>query len=147
MKRKILIIEDEKKLSDIMTLYFKKEGYEIFTAYDGKEGECYIEENTFDLIILDVMMPKKDGWSLLKKIKSTSNTPVILTTARGDEEDRIFGLELGADDYMVKPLSMRELVLRVNLRMNSYCPKNNSLNFDNMTINEDQREVLENKKL
>lgn len=144
MRKKILIIEDERKLSEVMALYLKNEGYEVFTANDGDEGESFIENMIFDLIILDVMMPKKDGWFLLKKIKSIGNTPVILTTARGEEEDRIFGLELGADDYMVKPLSMRELVLRVNLRINSSPNKDNTLNFKNMTINEDKREVIEN---
>ncbi|MEW9094554.1 MAG: response regulator transcription factor [Clostridiaceae bacterium] len=144
MRKKILIIEDERKLSEVMALYLKNEGYEVFTASDGDEGESFIENAIFDLIILDVMMPKKDGWSLLKKIKSISSTPVILTTARGEEEDRIFGLELGADDYMVKPLSMRELVLRVKLRINSSSNKDNSLNFENMTINEDKREIVEN---
>ncbi|MBU5486219.1 response regulator transcription factor [Clostridium sp. MSJ-11] len=144
MRKKILIIEDERKLSEVMALYLKNEGYEVFTANDGDEGESCIENAIFDLIILDVMMPKKDGWSLLKKIKSISNTPVILTTARGEEEDRIFGLELGADDYMVKPLSMRELVLRVKLRINNSSSKDNSLNFENMTINEDKREIVEN---
>ncbi|WP_027623590.1 response regulator transcription factor [Clostridium lundense] len=146
MKNKILIIEDEKKLSDVMSLYLKKEGYEVFTAYDGEEGEKIIESNIFDLIILDVMMPKKDGWFLLRKIKSISNTPVILTTARGEEDDRIFGLELGADDYMVKPLSMRELVLRVNLRINACFHRNKSLAFGSLIINEEKREVLDNNE-
>lgn len=144
MKKKILIIEDEKKLSEIMTLYLKNEGYEVFRATDGDEGEDFIESEVFDLIILDVMMPKKDGWSLLKKIKSTYSTPVILTTARGEEEDRVFGLELGADDYMVKPLSMRELVLRVNLRINTSVNKTNTLSFKNLNIDEEKREVIEN---
>lgn len=144
MKKKILIIEDEKKLSEIMTLYLKNEGYEVFRAMDGDEGEDFIESEVFDLIILDVMMPKKDGWSLLKKIKSTYSTPVILTTARGEEEDRVFGLELGADDYMVKPLSMRELVLRVNLRINTSVNKTNTLSFKNLNIDEEKREVIEN---
>lgn len=146
MKNKILIIEDEKKLSDIMTLYLKKEGYEVFTAYDGEEGERAIENDSFDLIILDIMMPKKDGWFLLRKIKSISNTPVILTTARGEEDDRIFGLELGADDYMVKPLSMRELVLRVNLRINAHFHNSKSLTFGSMIVNEENREVIDNNK-
>lgn len=88
-------------------------------------------------------MPKKDGWSLLRKIKSTSNTPVILTTARGDEEDRIFGLELGADDYMVKPISMRELILRVSLRINNRGSKEKELDFGTMSILEDKRIVSE----
>lgn len=144
MKGKILIVEDEKKLADVMTLYLKKEDYDVTLAHDGLSAEELILNNEFDLIILDVMMPHKDGWSLLRKIKSNNNTPVIMTTARGEEEDRIFGLELGADDYMVKPLSMRELVLRVNLRINSKSIiKDNSMVLGSMKINEQKREVLE----
>ncbi|MDW8802889.1 response regulator transcription factor [Clostridium sp. A1-XYC3] len=144
MKGRILIVEDEKKLAEVMCLYLRKEGYEATPVYDGESGEKYIEEDTFDLIILDVMMPKKDGWSLLRKIKAKGSTPVILTTARGEEEDRIFGLELGADDYMVKPISMRELVLRVNLRIINKESKAELLLSDSMSISEDTRTVLEN---
>lgn len=146
MKGKILIVEDEVKLSEVMTLYLKKENYEIFTASDGRAAEDIIGSQYFDLIILDVMLPGKDGWALLRKIKAQGTTPVILTTARGEEDDRIFGLELGADDYMVKPISMRELVLRVNLRINSKLSKHKSLQFDSLTILEDSREVLEREQ-
>lgn len=143
MGKKILIIEDEKKLSEVMSLYLKNQGYEVSCAYDGEMGEELIDTDEFDLIILDVMMPKKDGWSLLRKIKSKfPSTAVILTTARGEEEDRIFGLELGADDYMVKPLSMRELVLRVNLRINTSSIKDNSFAVKGLKIEEDKRSVL-----
>lgn len=144
MKGKILIVEDEKKLSDVMSLYLKKENYDVQCAIDGEAAEEIIENNEFDLVILDIMMPKKDGWSLLRKIKSRSNTPVILTTARGEEEDRVFGLELGADDYMVKPISMRELILRVGLRINNKSSKVRDLNFDTMSILEEKRKVIEN---
>jgi len=144
MKGKILIVEDEKKLAEIMYLYLDRENYEVTCAYDGFAGEEAIETNSYDLIILDIMMPKKDGWSLLRKIKSKGNTSVILTTARGEEEDRIFGLELGADDYMVKPISMRELVLRVSLRMKNTASKGQVLTFDTLSILENERVVLEN---
>lgn len=144
MKGKILIVEDEEKLSEVMTLYLKKESYDVQCANDGEAAEEIIENNEFDLIILDIMMPKKDGWSLLRKIKSKGNTPVILTTARGEEEDRVFGLELGADDYMVKPISMRELILRVGLRINNKSSKARDLSFDAMSILEEKRKVIEN---
>lgn len=144
MKGKILIVEDEKKLAEVMSLYLKNESYDVICVHDGDAGEAAIENNTFDLIILDVMMPKKDGWSLLRKIKSKGNTPVILTTARGEEEDRVFGLELGADDYMVKPISMKELILRVGLRIKSKSAKEKNLTFDAMSILENQRIVTEN---
>ncbi|MCM0650696.1 response regulator transcription factor [Clostridium swellfunianum] len=143
MKGKILIIEDETKLSEVMSLYLKKENYTVTTVSDGREAEDLINSDSFDLIILDVMLPGKDGWALLRKIKTKDNTPVILTTARGEEDDRIFGLELGADDYMVKPISMRELVLRVNLRINSKVNILKSLSFNNLSVLEDSREVIE----
>lgn len=145
MNEKILIVEDEKKLADVMSLYLKNEGYQVAVAYDGSSGEELILAENYSLIILDVMMPGKDGWSLLRKVKAKDNTPVIITTARGEEEDRVFGLELGADDYMVKPLSMRELILRVNLRINSKTlTKDQSMNFGSMKIDKMKREVSEN---
>jgi DNA-binding response OmpR family regulator len=147
MNAKILIVEDETKLSEVMSLYLRKENYDITCVSDGKAAENVIESDTFDLIILDVMLPGKDGWALLRKIKALGNTPVILTTARGEEDDRIFGLELGADDYMVKPISMRELVLRVSLRINSKATKNKALKFDNLIILEESREVLEDAQI
>lgn len=140
---KILIVEDEIKLSEVMSLYLRKENYDVTTVSDGKKADEIITADTFDLIILDVMLPGKDGWALLRKVKSLGETPVILTTARGEEDDRIFGLELGADDYMVKPISMRELVLRVKLRINNKKAINKSLKFDNLSILEESREVIE----
>lgn len=144
MKGKILIVEDEKKLAEVMMLYLKNEGYEVIVAYNGSLGDEAIDNEEFDLIILDVMMSGKDGWSLLRKIKNKGDTPVIITTARGEEEDRIFGLELGAVDYMVKPISMKELVLRVGLRIKK-CIKEQSENliFENMDISEVKRMVTE----
>jgi len=145
MNKKILIVEDETKLSEVMALYLRKENYDVICAFDGKSAENIIANEVFDLIILDIMLPGKDGWALLRKIKAIGNTPVILTTARGEEDDRIFGLELGADDYMVKPISMRELVLRVNLRINKASEKK-CLNFETLTILEESREVQENNE-
>lgn len=144
MKGKILIIEDEKKIAEVMMLYLKNEGYDVKTADDGAKGEEALDEGKYDLIILDIMMPKKDGWSLLRKIKNQGDTPVIITTARGEEEDRIFGFELGAVDYMVKPISMKELIFRVGLRINKYPNgKETSLSFENMIISENNRTVNE----
>ena len=142
---KILIVEDEKQISKVMKLYLEKEGYNIELASDGKIAEELIENNIYDLVILDIMMPYKDGWYLLKKIKSLNNmTQVIITSARGEEEDRIFGLELGADDYMVKPISMRELVLRVSLRLKSTLKEIESeINIGKLKIDENNRRVFE----
>lgn len=144
MKGKILIVEDEKKLTEVMRLYLEKEGYEVEIALDGGKGERAINEGEYDLIILDVMMPEKDGWSLLRKIKNKGETPVILTTARGEVEDRIFGLELGAVDYMVKPISMKELVLRVGLRIKKFTRElSGNIVFEDIIISDSERTVLE----
>lgn len=146
MKGKILIVEDEKKLAEVMRLYLKNEGYQVSLAFDGNKGDEAIENEEFDLIILDVMMPGKDGWSLLRKIKNKMDIPVIITTARGEEEDRIFGLELGAIDYMVKPISMKELVLRVGLRIKSSEKEEKDITFEDMNIIEERRIVTESEK-
>lgn len=141
----ILIVEDEKQISKVMKLYLEKEGYIVEIASDGKIADNLIENNTYDLVVLDIMMPYKDGWYLLKKIKSlNSKTQVIITSARGEEDDRIFGLELGADDYMVKPISMRELVLRVSLRLKSLEKEEiNDIHLGTLSIDENNRRVFE----
>jgi DNA-binding response OmpR family regulator len=146
--KKILIAEDEKQIGKVMKLYLEKEGYNVTLANDGKVAENLIEENIYDLAILDVMMPYKDGWYLLKKIKSLNKyTQVIITSARGEEEDRIFGFELGADDYMVKPISMRELVLRVKLRINSFKNEDiNEIKLCDLRIDDNNRRVFEKEK-
>lgn len=90
MNKKILIVEDEIKLSEVMTLYLRKENYDVVCVSDGKIAEDILTNEIFDLIILDIMLPGKDGWALLRKIKSIGNTPVILTTARGEEDDRLW---------------------------------------------------------
>ncbi len=145
---KLLIVEDEKQISKVMKLYLEKEGYIIDLASDGKIADELIENNTYDLVILDIMMPYKDGWYLLKKIKSiNNNTQVIITSARGEEEDRIFGLELGADDYMVKPISMQELVLRVSLRLRNLKKEEIAeLYLGNLKVENNNRRVFEDNK-
>lgn len=147
MKGRILIVDDEKKLADVMSLYLKKEGYEVECAYNGDEGEDFVKLNNYNLVILDIMMPEKDGWSLLRSIKSKRDIPVILTTARAEEEDRIFGFELGADDYMIKPISLRELVLRVSLRIKTSYKKEEKLTLKGLSIDEDRREVIEDGRV
>jgi two-component system response regulator ResD len=143
MEGRILIVEDEKKLADVIKLYLGNEGYDVAVAYDGESGEEALDSGQFDLVILDVMMPGKDGWSLLRKIRSRGDTPVIMTTARGEEEDRIFGLELGAVDYMVKPLSMKELILRVKLRIKSKKEEKSDIVLGSMVVSESRRTVVD----
>ncbi|MDO6355004.1 MULTISPECIES: response regulator transcription factor [unclassified Caloramator] len=109
----ILLVEDEERLRKVLKLYLEKEGFKVEEAEDGEEALEKFAENVYDILILDVMLPKRDGWSVLRQIRKRSDVPVIMLTARGEEDDKIFGFELGVDDYVVKPASPREIVARV----------------------------------
>jgi two-component system response regulator VicR len=111
--KKILIVEDEKTISDIIKINLVKEGYSVETAYDGQEALDKFAEGQYDLVLLDVMLPKIDGFQVCRKIRMTSNVPIIMLTAKEEEVDKVLGLELGADDYITKPFGMRELIARV----------------------------------
>lgn len=113
MKNRILIAEDEKPISDIIKFNLEKEGYEVITAYDGAQALKKALSENLDLIILDVMLPSMDGFEICKKVREKLSTPIIMVTAKEEEVDKILGLELGADDYITKPFSIRELVARV----------------------------------
>lgn len=113
MSNKVLVIDDEKAIADIIKFNLEQEGYTVETAYDGEEGIAKVHKWLPELVLLDIMMPKKDGFQVLKEIRSSYNFPVIMLTAKEAEVDKVLGLELGADDYIVKPFSMRELIARV----------------------------------
>ncbi|PED71276.1 DNA-binding response regulator [Bacillus pseudomycoides] len=115
MTTRIAIIEDEDNIREICKQYLEREGYEVYTAVNGEEGWNVFQQYQPDLIVLDLMMPKKDGWELCEEIRQHSNVPIIILTARQEERDRILGLTIGADDYVTKPFSPRELVLRVQI--------------------------------
>ncbi|MCL2407771.1 MAG: response regulator transcription factor [Defluviitaleaceae bacterium] len=119
---KILIVDDEKKIVDVIEYNLKKEGYETITAYDGQDGLDKALTQEPGLIILDVMMPKMDGYEVCKRIREKSQVPIIMLTARVDEVDKVLGLNFGADDYVTKPFSKRELLARIhaNLRRANY---------------------------
>lgn len=121
MSARVLVVDDEKSIVDIIKYNLKKEGYEVITAYDGEEAVKLNEENEPDLILLDIMMPKLDGYAACRKIREKYDTPIIMLTARAEEVDKVLGLELGADDYVTKPFGTRELMARVkaNLRRRS----------------------------
>ena len=123
--KKILVVDDEKPISDIVKFNLTKEGYEVFTAYDGEEALEKVEEVNPDLILLDLMLPKKDGLEVAREVRKTHEMPIIMVTAKDSEIDKVLGLELGADDYVTKPFSNRELVARVkaNLRRGGQAPK------------------------
>ena len=119
LKKKILIVDDEKSISDLLVFNLEKEGYKTITASDGEEAVDLALSQKPDLILLDIMLPKADGLTVCKKIRQTlTKTPIIMLSAKGEEIDKILGLEIGADDYMTKPFSVRELIARVkaNLR-------------------------------
>lgn len=119
--KKILVVDDEKTISDIIMFNLEKEGYEIKVAYDGEAGLNAFKELSPDLVVLDLMLPKMDGLEVCREIRKISTVPIIMLTAKDSEIDKVLGLELGADDYVTKPFSNRELVARVkaNLRRHS----------------------------
>lgn len=112
MSKTILIVEDEPILREIMKDYLLEEGYQVLEAGDGKNALALFEEHEVDLIILDIMLPELDGWSVCRRIRKTSNVPIIMLTARSDEDDTLLGFELGADDYVTKPYSPPILLAR-----------------------------------
>jgi len=118
--KKILVVDDEKNMRKIISDYIKSNQMLVETACDGETALEMIEENNYDLIVLDVMMPKVDGWSVLREIKKHKEIPVLMLTARSEESDEIFGLELGADEYIGKPFSPKILMARIALLLKRY---------------------------
>lgn len=118
MEKKILVIDDEKPIADILEFNLKKEGFDVYCAYDGNEALEKVEEVKPDLILLDIMLPLRDGMEVCREVRKKYDTPIIMLTAKDSEIDKVLGLEFGADDYVTKPFSTRELLARVkaNLR-------------------------------
>ncbi len=111
---RVLVVDDEEKIRNVIKEYAEFEGYEIDEASDGMEAIAKCKSENYDIIIMDVMMPKLDGFSSIKEIRKTKNIPVIMLSARGEEYDKLFGFEIGVDDYVVKPFSPKELMARIN---------------------------------
>lgn len=123
MQKKILIVDDEHKLVEMIAVYLVKEGYEVVTALSGADAMRYFIVEKPDLILLDWMMPDLSGIDILKEIRKTSLVPVIMLTAKADEVDKLIGLELGADDYITKPFSLRELSARIKIPLRRSLPE------------------------
>jgi len=141
---KVLLIDDDRKHSQLMQAYFKRFGINLVCAYDSVEGFKKLAREEPDLVLLDVMLPGKDGFEICREIRKTSNIPIIMLTARGDIIDRVSGLELGADDYIGKPFEPRELVARVQatLRRSELTgPTIGQLNFEGLSIDTEARTV------
>ncbi len=139
MAYKILLADDESNILDVCMRYLEREGYIVCTAKDGREAFDVWKEEQPDLVVLDVMMPERDGWSVADEIHMQSDVPILFLTALSQEKDRLFGLTMGADDYLTKPFSPRELVLRVNnvlrrVRMLHTTSSNEIIQFGNVTI-------------
>ncbi|MCW1929040.1 response regulator YycF [Bhargavaea beijingensis] len=117
MDKTILVVDDEKPIADILQFNLKKEGYNVITAYDGEEALQRVEETVPDLALLDIMLPKKDGMEVCRELRKKYDFPIIMLTAKDSEIDKVLGLELGADDYVTKPFSTRELIARVKANM------------------------------
>ena len=119
-KMNILVCDDDREIVQAIEIYLKTEGYGVFCAFDGLEACACIENHQVDLLILDIMMPKMDGISALLKIRESKNIPVILLSAKSEDNDKIFGLQMGADDYMTKPFNPMELIARVKSQLRRY---------------------------
>lgn len=124
--KKILIVEDEKEIRNILKVYLLTAGYEVTEAADGEEAMKIFYEKPFDLVILDIMLPKKDGWSICREIKEYSSVPVIIITARDNENDEVFGFEIGADDYITESFSNKVFLARVKTVLKNKTIVNNS---------------------
>ncbi|ASW42590.1 response regulator transcription factor [Clostridium isatidis] len=150
MKKNILIIEDETRIRFLLRDYFLKEDFNIIEAADGDEGLNYFVNNKIDLVILDIMMPKVDGITVLEMIRKVSTVPVILLTAKGQEEDKLFGYEMGADDYITKPFSPKVLVAKVKALLKRTSDEENFSSikdFNGLTINKLSHEVKVNGEI
>lgn len=143
--KKILIVEDESRMRRLISDYLKKDGYSILEAEHGRRAIEVFSDNDVDLVILDIMLPEFDGWTVCRKIRETSSVPIILLTARSEESDELFGFELGADEYITKPFSPKILVARVKTLLRRAYPSNKSiLIFNGLLIDDSAHKVFVN---
>ena len=151
MARDILVVEDDRNISDLIHMYLVKEGFDVRIAGDGSRAIKEFEKKVPDLILLDIMLPVMDGWIVCAKIRETSKVPIIMLTAKSEVFDRIQGLEMGADDYIVKPFEMKELIARINAVLRrTEIPDDTKkrLTFDKLIINLDSYElIVDGKKI
>ena len=144
MPKKILIVEDEANIRELLRLYLEREGYTVIEAENGVEGIKQWKSEKPDMLLLDVMMPVMDGWTVCKEIRAESDVPIIMLTAKGETADRVYGLEMGADDYIVKPLEMPEVIARVRAVFRRMAPDETpeKLSFDNLVIDKQAYDLV-----
>lgn len=148
---KILIVDDDTNINELIRLYLDKEGFQTISAFNGKEAISKFNSENPSLIILDIMMPEIDGWQVCREIRRTSNVPIIMLTAKGETFDKVLGLELGADDYMVKPFETKELVARVKAVLrrfeNKEEDKREEISYTNISVNLTNYELKLNDRI
>ena len=146
MDKKVLVIEDDVNIAELLRLYLEKEGFKVSIAHDGGAGITAFEKESPDIVLLDIMLPVMDGWGVLKEIRSQSKTPVIMLTAKGETIDKVNGLENGADDYVVKPFEVKEIVARIHAVLRRYGGEEKAekkkLVFDKLTIDMESFELI-----
>ena len=147
MGRNILVVEDDRNICDLIQMYLVKEGFDVRIAGDGGKAIEEFQKQVPDLILLDIMLPVMDGWAVCAKIRETSKVPIIMLTAKGETTDRVEGLEMGADDYIVKPFEMKEVLARIHAVLRRTYPDGDGsaekkLTFDKLVINLDSYELL-----
>ena len=151
MSKRALIVEDDSNIAELLRLYLSKDGFEIMISPDGGKAKSSFDLFQPDVVLLDIMLPVKDGWQICREIREKSSVPIIMLTAKGDTNDKINGLEMGADDYVTKPFDIKELIARVHAvmrRTDADAPVDKKLSFDKLTINLDSYElVVDGKKV
>ena len=145
MAATILLVEDDRNITELLQLYLEKENYRVISAPDGKQGLDRFRTDAPDLVLLDVMMPVMDGWAVCRAIRSESQVPIIMLTAKGETDDKVMGLKAGADDYITKPFEMKEVLARIEAILRRTCANTAAnirrLAFDGLTIDMDAFEL------
>ena len=152
MSQKVLVVEDDSNIAELLRLYLQKDGFEVSHAADGGKAVEMAREIQPDLVLLDIMLPVMDGWQVCRELRKTMKMPIIMLTAKGETEDKVSGLEMGADDYIVKPFEVKELLARVHAVLrrtgDDGKPKSKKLTFDKLVINLDSYElIVDGKKI
>lgn len=146
MSKKALIVEDDGNIAELLRLYLEKDGFEVIISSDGGNGVRLALSENPDIILLDIMLPVLDGWQVCRKVRETSRVPIIMLTAKGETFDKVNGLDMGADDYIVKPFEVKELLARIHAVMRRTEPEEKTgekkLSFDKLTINLDSYELI-----
>ena len=146
MNKKALVIEDDKNIAELLRLYLEKDGFEVIIAGDGGKGLQLATDEHPDVVLLDIMLPVMDGWQVCREIRTSSDVPIIMLTAKGETYDKVSGLEMGADDYVTKPFEVKELIARIHAvmrrREGGDSPAAKRLEYDKLIINLDSYELI-----